>query len=222
MYLFLKRCCDILFSSISIILLIPIFIPVCIILFFSKEGEVFYFQDRVGKNGKLFSIWKFATMLKGSSKMKGGIITTKNDPRITKFGVFLRKYKINELPQIINILKGDMSFVGPRPLMKESYNLYDRNISKKIYSNKPGLTGFGSIIFRDEEDIITNVKNKGEDVWTYYENNIYKHKAELELFYLSKVNFITDFKILIITSIVVLFSNNEILYIFFNDAPRKK
>src|SRR5690606_2286133 len=121
--------------------------------------------DRVGYKNKTFSIWKFATMLKNSPNMPGGLITTKKDPRITPMGGFLRKTKINELPQLINILKGDMSFVGPRPVMQKSFEQYPPEIQKIIYNVKPGLTGIGSIVFRDEEQLITNVKNSGGNTW---------------------------------------------------------
>ena len=154
MYNFFKRLLDITVSLISLIILLPIFIPIIIILKFSSEGEVFYFQERYGINNSKFQIWKFATMLKNSMNMGTGSITLQNDPRVTRIGTFLRKTKINELPQIINILKGDISLVGPRPLVKKTFSAYSEEIQSKIYNVKPGLTGIGSIIFRDEESII--------------------------------------------------------------------
>ena len=143
MYLFSKRALDIIFSFISLTLLIPIFIPLIIILRITAEGEVFYFQNRVGLKNSNFYIWKFATMLKNSMEMGTGSITLKNDFRVTRLGKFLRKTKINELPQIINILKGDISLVGPRPLVNKTFNAYSKEIQAKIYNVKPGLTGIG-------------------------------------------------------------------------------
>ena len=134
MYLFSKRVFDIIISFIAIIVLLPLFIPVIILLRLTSEGEVFYLQKRVGYNNKMFMIFKFATMLKNSSKMKNGFITVKNDPRLTFFGGFLRKSKINELPQLFNILFGHMSIVGPRPVMPVSFEAYPKNIQNIIYT----------------------------------------------------------------------------------------
>ena len=117
MYIFFKRILDVIVSLISLIILLPVFILIIIFLRFSAEGEVFYFQERYGIYNSKFQIWKFATMLKNSMNIGTGSITLQNDKRVTKIGYFLRKTKINELPQIINILKGDISLVGPRPLV---------------------------------------------------------------------------------------------------------
>ena len=186
MYLFSKRVFDIIISFIAIIVLLPLFIPVIILLRLTSEGEVFYLQKRVGYNNKMFMIFKFATMLKNSSKMKNGFITVKNDPRLTFFGGFLRKSKINELPQLFNILFGHMSIVGPRPVMPVSFEAYPKKIQNIIYTVKPGLTGIGSIVFRDEEEIITKVKNEGGDIFSYYKNKIYPFKGKIEIWYQTK------------------------------------
>ncbi|MDB9828858.1 sugar transferase, partial [Flavobacteriaceae bacterium] len=147
MYKIIKRFFDILLSLLVILLLSPLLFPIMVGLLLTGEGEIWYKQKRIGFKNKPFLIWKFATMLKNSPKMAGGIITTKKDPRITPMGGFLRKSKINELPQLINIFKGDMSFVGPRPLMSISFETYTKDVQKVIYNVKPGLTGIGSIVF---------------------------------------------------------------------------
>ncbi|MEL6864221.1 MAG: sugar transferase, partial [Bacteroidota bacterium] len=183
------------------------------------EGEVFYFQKRVGFKNQLFDIWKFATMLKNSPNMAGGLITLKKDPRLTPMGGFLRKTKINELPQIINVLKGDMSFVGPRPVMKKSFDQYPKDVQKVIYNVKPGITGIGSIIFRDEEDLITREKEKGNDPWEFYKAVIYPYKGEVEKWYQENQSFSTDVAILIMTAWVILFPESKILYKYFPDLP---
>ena len=175
MYYLLKRTFDILTSGIAIVILSPLLIPVIIGLKLTGEGYILYKQERVGYKNKKFLIWKFATMLKDSANMTGGIMTTKKDPRITPMGGFLRKSKINELPQLFNILFGHMSVVGPRPVMKVSFEAYPEEVKEVIYNVKPGLTGIGSIIFRDEEELITDVKNKGGDVHEFYVNQIYPH-----------------------------------------------
>ena len=161
-------------------------------------------------------------MLKDSVNMKGGLITTKNDPRITPLGGFLRKSKINELPQLINILKGDMSFVGPRPVMLKSFEVYPQDVQKLIYNVMPGLTGMGSLIFRNEEELVTMAKKKGLNPWEYYKTKIYPYKGELEKFYQDNRGFLTDLKIFVATAIMVIYSNNKIPFLFFPNAPKKK
>ena len=139
MYNVLKRCFDVLASGIAILILSPLLIPVIIGLRFTGEGYVWYKQERLGYKNKPFLIWKFATMLKNSSNMPGGYITVKKDPRLTPMGDFLRKSKINELPQLFNIFSGKMSVVGPRPVMKVSFEAYPDDIKRVIYNVKPGL-----------------------------------------------------------------------------------
>ena len=132
MYNFFKRLLDVFVSLITLIILLPVFLPIIIILRFSAEGEVFYFQERIGFKNSKFKIWKFATMLKNSMNIGSGSITLRNDPRVTKIGSFLRKTKINELPQIINILKGDISLVGPRPLVIKTFRAYNKMCNRKF------------------------------------------------------------------------------------------
>ena len=204
----------------TLIILLPLFISVIVILKFSGEGEVFYFQERHGINNKKFHIWKFATMLKNSMNIGSGSITLKNDPRVTKFGSFLRKTKINELPQIINILKGDISLVGPRPLVSETFEAYDEDVKAKIYNIKPGLTGIGSIIFRDEESIISAIK--GQDPHTYYKKFIAPYKGKLEMWYQKNNSLLLDFQLIFLTAWVILFPASTIYEKWFEDLPRRR
>ena len=221
MYKLTKRLFDILSSTIALILLSPLLLPIMVLLRLTSEGEVFYFQERIGMHNKPFKIFKFATMLKNSSKMKGGYITVKNDTRITFMGGFLRKSKINELPQLLNIFLGHMSVVGPRPVMRVSFESYPKEIQKIIYNVKPGLTGIGSIIFRDEEDIITKVKVDGGDIWDFYKNKIYPFKGKLEIWYQMNKSFLLDIKLIFITAWVILFSDSKIYEKFFSDLPKR-
>lgn len=221
MYLFFKRFCDIFLSSILLIILSPLLIPIMIGLKLTGEGYIFYKQERIGYKNMKFNILKFATMLKDSPNMAGGVITTKKDPRITPMGGFLRKSKINELPQLFNIFLGDMSFVGPRPVMPISFNAYPTEVQSVIYNVKPGLTGIGSIIFRDEEELITSVKNKGGDTWEFYTNKIYPFKGEVEKWYQSNFNFIIDLKIIFITAFVIIFPDSNIVYSAFKTLPKR-
>ena len=221
MYKFSKRIFDIVSSSIVCIILAPFLLPIVILLRLTSEGEVFYLQERIGLSKKPFMIFKFATMLKNSSKMAGGIITVQNDPRVTFMGGFLRKSKINELPQLLNIIIGDMSVVGPRPVMKASFEAYPSKIQEVIYNVKPGLTGIGSIIFRDEEDLISNIKNDGGDIWDFYKNTIYPFKGEVEIWYQNNKSFFLDIKLIFITLWVVFSPNSKIYEKLFKDLPKR-
>ena len=221
MYKFSKRIFDIVSSSIVCIILAPFLLPIVILLRLTSEGEVFYLQERIGLNKKPFMIFKFATMLKNSSKMVGGIITVQNDPRVTFMGGFLRKSKINELPQLLNIIIGDMSVVGPRPVMKASFEAYPSKIQKVIYNVKPGLTGIGSIIFRDEEDLISNIKNDGGDIWGFYKNTIYPFKGEVEIWYQNNKSFFLDIKLIFITLWVIFSPNSKIYEKLFKNLPKR-
>jgi len=221
MYALIKRFFDFLSAAIALLILSPLLIPIVIGLKLTGEGYIWYFQERVGHKNNLFNIWKFATMLKNSPNMAGGIITTKKDPRITPMGGFLRKSKINELPQLINILKGDMSVVGPRPVMQKSFNAYPEDVKKVIYNVPPGLTGIGSIIFRDEEELISQVKNQGGDTWDFYTNKIYPFKGKVEQWYQKHQSFFTDFKIIILTAWVIIFPESDLVYSWFPSLPKR-
>jgi lipopolysaccharide/colanic/teichoic acid biosynthesis glycosyltransferase len=194
-------------------------LPLAIILKFSAEGHVFYLQARIGFKNKSFNIIKFATMLKDSPNLASGSITLSNDWRVTRPGKFLRKTKINELPQIINILKGDISLVGPRPLVTKTFEAYSEEVQSKIYDVKPGLTGIGSIIFRDEESIISAVKN--EDPHEFYKRLIAPYKGELELWYQNNNSFLLDLKLIFMTAWVIIFPNSKLYEKWFLDLPKR-
>ena len=219
MYNFFKRLLDITLSFLALIILLPVFVPIIIILKFSAEGEVFYFQERLGIHNSRFKIWKFATMLKNSMNIGTGSITLQNDPRVTRIGSFLRKTKINELPQIINILKGDISLVGPRPLVTKTFAAYNEDVQSKIYNVKPGLTGIGSIIFRDEESIISAVKD--EDPHEFYKRIIAPYKGELEMWYQSNCSFLLDLQIILMTAWVILVPTSKLYEKWFKDLPKR-
>jgi lipopolysaccharide/colanic/teichoic acid biosynthesis glycosyltransferase len=216
MYKPVKKIIDLLLASIALILLSPIIIPVIIILKFTGEHEVFYYQKRIGYKNASFDIWKFATMQKNSPNIGTGEITLRNDPRVTAFGRFLRKSKINELPQIINVFKGDMSIVGPRPLMQVSFNLYADNIKQHIYDSKPGITGMGSVIFRDEEKLVSEAADPREMY-----DSIYPYKGALELWYREHISLFTDSKIIFLTAWSIIFPANNLATKFFKDLPKR-
>lgn len=215
---FFKRFIDIILSLIAILILLPFWIPICIVLLLTGEHEVFYFQKRIGFKNKPFFIWKHATMLKNSEKMGTGLLTTRNDPRVLPFGAFLRKTKINELPQLINIFKGDMSIIGPRPLVDKTFTPYPKHVQENIYNVKPGLTGIGSIIFRDEERLLSETNMPPKE---FYAKHISPYKGELELWYQKKLTFWTDLKLLFCTAWVVVFSKSNLPYKIFKGLPQK-
>ncbi len=195
MYKLFKRVFDFIIAFTALLILSPVFIIVIIGLMLTGEREVFYFQERIGYRNRKFYICKFATMLKNSPNIGTGEITLRNDPRVTPFGKMLRRTKINELPQIINVLKGDMSIVGPRPLMKVSFVLYSEEDQQHIYSVRPGITGIGSLIFRDEEKMLS----EAADPRAMY-LSIYPYKAELEKWYRSHFSLYTDIMIIFLTA----------------------
>ena len=219
MYKFFKRLLDVMVSLTALIILLPVFIPIIFILRLSAEGEVFYFQERYGIYNSRFQIWKFATMLKNSMNLGTGSITLQNDPRVTKIGSFLRKTKINELPQIINILKGDISLVGPRPLVFKTFSAYPKEVQSKIYNVKPGLTGIGSIIFRDEESIISAVKQ--ENPHEFYKRVIAPYKGELEMWYQKNKSFLLDIQLIFMTAWVILVPTSKLHEKWFKDLPKR-
>ena len=216
MYSFFKRMFDFIFSLIVLIILLPFMLPLIIALRLTGEGEIFYYQKRIGLHNRYFNMIKFATMLKNSPNMLTGTITVKNDPRLTPLGKFLRKSKLNELPQILNVLKGDMSVVGPRPLVDITFNAYPDSMRNKIYESKPGITGIGSIVFRDEESLISNAKMPPHQ---FYNTYIAPYKGELEIWYNNHKSFKTDLIIFFSTIWVVAFPNSNIIYKLFHDLP---
>ena len=219
MYPVIKRFFDFVFAFFALLILSPLLIPIVIGLKLTGEGYVFYLQERIGYHNRPFSIYKFATMLKDSPNMQGGIITTAKDPRITPMGGFLRKSKINELPQLLNVLFGTMSFVGPRPVMRKSFEQYPSAVQEVIYNVKPGITGIGSIVFRDEEQLITAVRDRGGDTWEYYRRVIYPHKGRIEQWYQAHQSFAVDLKILFLTAWVIIRPESDLVYRVFPAVP---
>lgn len=218
MYLGLKRVCDFVVALIALLILSPFFLVIMVVLRFTGEGEVFYRQRRIGKNTETFGIWKFATMLKDSPNMGTGSQTLRHDPRVTPVGRFLRATKINELPQVINVITGEMSLVGPRPQVLVDSDVYPPDVRSTIYSVTPGITGIGSIVFRDEERLLSQ---PGVDPREFYVTTIAPYKALLELWYLEHRSLITDARLLLLTVWVVLRPESTIVYRWFPDLPAR-
>jgi lipopolysaccharide/colanic/teichoic acid biosynthesis glycosyltransferase len=218
MYLILKRLLDIFIATVALILFSPILIPIVIILKLTGEGEILYLQERIGHKNKPFNIWKFATMLKNSPNLGTGDVTVKNDSRVLPMGKFLRKTKINELPQIMNVLMGDMSIVGARPLVDVSFNMYTPEVQKVIYDTRPGITGIGSIIFRDEESII---EKSGMPAREFYAKNILPYKGQLEMWYQTHKSLGVDIALIFLTAWVILFPKSNLANNWFKDLPTR-
>lgn len=205
MYAFIKRAIDISLSLTALLAVSPLLLVIIPILRLTGEGEIFFTQPRIGKGKRIFGLLKFATMLKNSPA--SGTVTTKNDPRVLPLGKLLRKTKINELPQILNVLKGDMSIVGPRPLTENVFRDYPPQIQDTIARLKPGITGIGSVFFRDEEAILAASK---KDTMRCYREDILPLKGSLEDWYASHQGLITDIKIIMATALVIIFPRSDI------------
>jgi len=205
------RLVDFTMSTIALVVLAPLFLIVMVVLRFSGEHEVFYLQERVGKGGRPFRVIKFATMLKESPNLPGGYLTQKDDLRVLPVGQFLRKWKINELPQLFNIWLGGMSLVGPRPQAAVHYNLYNSKQKAAIGNLKPGLTGLGSLVFRDEEGLL---ERSGLEFDYVHDELITPYKGDLELWYATNRSIGLYFKILFLTAVSVLIPGGNYLESF--------
>lgn len=218
MYRAFKRGLDAVGALILLIPLSVLFIPVILILACTGEHQVFYRQTRIGRGGREFAILKFATMLKASPSLAGGSLTVRGDPRVLPFGRFLRASKINELPQVINVLIGDMSFVGPRPQVRGDFEHYSREVQTAVTSVRPGITGIGSVIFRDEERFLSR---PGIDPRAFYGEQIAPYKGALEQWYCDHQSARTDFLILWATAWTIVRPASELVFRVFPDLPRR-
>jgi len=189
----LKRSFDIFFSFCGLIILSPLFLIIFVLVKTESKGPAIYKQTRVGKNGKDFSVLKFRSM-KQDSESKGLLTVGGKDPRITKTGYFIRKYKLDELPQLINVLKGDMSFVGPRPEVRKYVSLYDESQKKVLYVN-PGITDVASIKYRNENELLEG----SDDPETFYIKEIMPVKLKMNLEYINDRSFFKDIKVILNT-----------------------
>ena len=211
----LIRFFDVVLSGLALIVLSPLLIPIVLFLKFSGEGEIFFLQERVGKNREMFKLFKFATMLKDSPSMGTGTVTMKNDPRVLPAGKFLRKTKINELPQLLNVFIGHMSLVGPRPQAPRCFDAFPVESQNIIVQVKPGLSGIGPIVFRGEEDILEGHSGTLD----FYNNVIGPYKGDVEAWYVSKQSLIAYFSLILLTVWVVLFPRSDLVWRLFKDLP---
>jgi lipopolysaccharide/colanic/teichoic acid biosynthesis glycosyltransferase len=210
----MTRFFDIFFSLAAIVFFSPLLLIIILILKLTGEGEIFYSQTRVGKNGVNFKVIKFATMLKNSENIGSGTVTVHNDPRILPLGKFLRNSKINELPQLLNILLGDMSIIGPRPQTQRCYDAFSKEVQSAISTVRPGLSGIGSIIFSKEEAMLKDVKSL-----EIYDEIIAPYKGDLEIWYTENNNLLNYFVLIISTIVAVIFGTTKFLNYLFPNLP---
>lgn len=189
----IKRLFDIVASLVGIIILLPFFVVICIAMIFSCGFPLFYLQTRVGKNGKDFKLFKFRTMHLNADK-KGLLTVGGRDPRVTKIGYYLRKYKLDELPQLFNVLFGTMSLVGPRPEVRKYVDLYTKD-QQLVLSVKPGITDFASLEYINENDLLAKSDNPEKT----YINEIMPTKLALNAKYIQQQSVLVDFKIILNT-----------------------
>jgi lipopolysaccharide/colanic/teichoic acid biosynthesis glycosyltransferase len=211
----LIRFFDLVLSGIALVVLSPLFVPIMLLLKFSGEGEIFFLQERVGKNREMFKLFKFVTMLKDSPSIGTGTVTMKNDPRVLPAGKFLRKTKINELPQLLNVFIGHMSLVGPRPQAPRCFDAFPVESQDIIVQVKPGLSGIGPIVFRGEEDILEGHSGTLD----FYDNVIGPYKGKVEAWYVGKQELIVYFSLILLTIWVILFPKSDLVWRLFKDMP---
>ena len=204
-----QRFFDIVFSLFALILISPILLIVSLALKLTGN-DVFYRQERVGIDGKIFKVFKFTTMKENSENIGAGTVTVKNDSRVLPIGKILRKTKINELPQLLNILNGDMSIIGPRPQDLYGFNAFNKAEQQIIVKVRPGLSGVGPIFFRDEDEMMDRAET--EDKTEFYADCIAPYKGKIEAWYVENKSLFLYFKLIIMTVYVVLFPKNKINY----------
>ena len=212
----LQRLLDFILSALALLLLLPLLLPIALLLRLTGEGEIFFLQNRIGKDGKIFRLFKFATMLKDSPNIGTGTVTTKNDARILPMGKFLRKSKLNELPQLINILRGDMSMIGPRPQTQRCFDAFLPKSKNSIVQVRPGLSGIGSIIFRDEEAML----HGQTDLVQFYDKEIAPYKGLLEEWYVANQGFLLYLLLIGLTIWIVIFPRSQLVWKAFPSLPK--
>ena len=197
MYIYFKRLFDIIFAVIGLLLTSPIVLFVILLKKLAGEKEVFYIKGRVGKGGKLFPFIKLSSMTPAQKGEKTSSLTLSNDSRITPLGHFIRKTKIDEFPQFVNILRGELSFVGPRALMPKIHKDYTKEVKQELSKIRPGVTGLATAVFRNEAELLA--QSDYTDELEFYKEVIAPAKGAIEMIYIQNQGFILDISILLIT-----------------------
>ena len=197
MYIYLKRLFDIIFAVLGLLLSSPIILLVILLKKLAGEKEIFYIKGRVGKGGRLFPFIKLSSMTPAKRGEITSSLTLSNDKRITPLGHFIRKTKIDEFPQFVNILRGELSFVGPRALMPKIHKDYSKAIKQEISKIRPGVTGLATLVFRNEAELLA--QSDYTDELLFYKQVIAPAKGAIELIYIKNQGFMLDFTILLLT-----------------------
>ena len=196
----LKRCVDVAASATAIVVLLPVFAMIAVAIKADSPGPVFFLQTRVGRNGRLFKIRKFRSMVVDADRC-GGSLTLRHDDRVTRVGDFIRKHKLDELPQLANVITGDMSLVGPRPEVPELMQFYTPEQVAMVYSVRPGITDYASLLFSDESSLLA----QDEDPVQFYQRSIMPVKLRYYERYIQDIGLLTDFRIILATVALVVF-----------------
>ncbi len=215
----MKRLLDLLVALTALLVIALPMAFVMLILRLTGEGKVFFLQERVGHEGRHFRVFKFVTMREDSETTGTRDITLRGDSRVLPVGRVLRMTKLNELPQVLNIVRGDMTLVGWRPLVPSGFADYQPDIQDRITKTKPGLTGMGSLAFRDEEAIMSLAERRGKDPRACYRDDIMPYKGALELWYQEHMSLILDLKILVATGLSVILPGSRHLFAWFRGLP---
>lgn len=213
----LIRILDVVLSSLALTVLSPILLPIIVVLRLTGEGEIFFRQERVGRDGRQFYLLKFATMLKDSPNVGTKLITLRDDPRVLPVGRVLRKTKLNELPQLVNILKGDMSIIGPRPQAPAHFDVFPELVKKELIKVRPGLSGIGSVVFRNEEELLSRA---GDAHDRFYREVIAPYKGQLELWFIENKRISLYIALIVLTLWIVVFPHSRVYERLFRDLPK--
>jgi lipopolysaccharide/colanic/teichoic acid biosynthesis glycosyltransferase len=210
---------DLFFSAVALLILSPLLLLIAILLRFTGEGCILYCQERIGRYGRPFLLYKFVTMRQCCGRMHLDLLTAAHDPRVLPVGRVLRATKINELPQLFNVLLGDMSLIGPRPQVKPHFDVYPERVKQEIIKVRPGVSGVGSIVFHNESNLLANCC---EDPNHYYAKEIAPYKGELELWYVQHRSTRLDLLLMLMTLLVILCRRNTYCIQLLRDLPQPR
>ncbi len=215
----MKRCVDLVCAAAALLVLSPLLVVVALLLRCTGAGHVFYRQERIGRYGRPFRLYKFVTMSPDCGRNQLDLLTAEHDPRVSPIGRLLRATKINELPQLFNVLLGDMSLIGPRPQVRPHFDVYPDHVKRAIIKVRPGLSGIGSIVFHDESMLLARC---GKDHNRYYAEEIAPYKGELELWYVRHQSARLDLLLVLLTMLIVLSGRGRGCVLLLPDLPRPR
>ena len=211
----MTRILDLILTLFALLLLSPLLLVIMVILKCTGEGDIFYLQERIGKGGQPFYLFKFATMLRNSPDIGSGLHTLESDPRVFPFGKWLRRTKLNEIAQLLNVIKGDMGIIGPRPQVPPHFEVFPEHVKKEIIKVKPGLSGIGSIVFCHEQDVMS----AATDHEALYEAVIAPYKGELEIWFVNHYSLYVYFMLIVLTIWTIINSNSTLYKQVFKNLP---